>query len=162
MERFKKTLELEIVRLETLILKNKISARITEAQFLEVGQEQFDLLVLLRQDLLRLRQLQGYSDNDFDGALDLVEAWLEMGYDFQGDTEEHGDSRKEAIIGDPETNQPIMDTSYGHQLDLNEAEKVDKTSCKSLTGVKDESNIQASIIKKSSEDKIFHGLQKNS
>ena len=159
MEKFKKILELEVVRLETLILKDKISSRITKAQFLEAGQEQFDLLVSLRQDLLRLRQLQGYSDNDFDGALDLVEAWLEMGYDFQGDTEEHGDSRKEAIIGDPKTNQPIMDTPYGHQLELNDAEEVDETSYKSLTGIKEESNIQASI-KKSSEDKIFRGLQK--
>ena len=151
-------LELEIVRLETLILKNKISARITEAQFLEVGQEQFDLLVSLRQDLLRLRQLQGYSDNDFDGALDLVEAWLEMGYDFQGDTDEHGDSREEAIIGDPETNQPTMDTSHDDQLELNNAEEVDKTSSKSLTDIKDESNVQAFIIKKSSENKICDDL----
>ena len=93
-------------------------------------------MVLLRQDLLRLRQLQGYSDNDFDGALDLVEAWLEMGYDFQGDTEEHGDSRKEAIIGDPETNQPTMDTSHDDQLELNNAEEVDKTSFKSLTDIR--------------------------
>ena len=157
--KLKKILELEVVRLETLILKDKISSRITKAQFLEAGQEQFDLLVSLRQDLLRLRQLQGYSDNDFDGALDLVEAWLEMGYDFQGDTDEHGDSREETIIGDPE---PTMDTSYDDQLELNNAEEVDKTSFKSLTGIKDESNIQASIIKKSSENKIFDGLQKNS
>ena len=160
--KLKKILELEVVRLETLILKDKISSRITKAQFLETGQEQFDLLVSLRQDLLRLRQLQGYSDNDFDGALDLVEAWLEMGYDFQGDTDEHGDSREETIIGDPETNQPTMDTSHDDQLELNNAEEVDKTSSKSLTDIKDESNIQASIIKKSSENKIFDGLQKNS
>ena len=118
-------MELEVVRLETLILKDKISSRITKAQFLETGQEQFDLLVSLRQDLLRLRQLQGYSDNDFDGALDLVEAWLQMEYDSQGDTDEHGDSREETIIGDPE---PTMDTSYDDQLELNNAEEVGKTS----------------------------------
>ena len=64
-----------------VILKRKISSKISQAQFLEAGQEQFDLLVSLKQDLLRLQQLQGCSDNDFDGALDLVEAWLEMEYD---------------------------------------------------------------------------------
>ena len=110
-EKLKKILDLEIVKLETLILKDKISSRISQAQSLEAGQEQLDLLVLLRQDLLRLQQLQGCSDNDFDGALDLVEAWLEMGYDSQGGTNGYGDSREETIIGDPEPNQPTMDPS---------------------------------------------------
>merc|ERR1712217_585584 len=44
----------------------------------------------------------------------------------------------------------------------NNADEVDKTSSKSLTDIKDESNIQSSIIKKSSKNKIFDGLQKNS
>ena len=108
-EKLKRILELEIVKMETLIIKDNITKGIINVQSPLAGQEQFDLLVSLRQNLLRLQQLQGYSDNDFDGALDLVEAWLEMGYDSQGGTD--GDSREETIIGDPETNQPMMDTS---------------------------------------------------
>ena len=90
----------DIIEIKTSILKRKIYSEIIKVQVLETGPQQYKLLLLFESDLRRLSLLQELADNndsEFQGAIDLVQKIMELGYDSQlgHGTNEHGDTRAE-------------------------------------------------------------------